>query len=895
MKELENLIRMASAGLASEPSVTPDDVRNMISQLRTLDPFREVTDQEAEHVARILESRMNVTIGVGSTIVGHEHRPWVSNARGEIGWFYWDRYREMLQNEGWPSTVLAAMDRETDRILDGLADPRDEGPWDRRGMVIGNVQSGKTANYIGLMCKAADAGYRVIIVIAGIHEMLRSQTQRRIDEGFLGWDTGRGLRNPGQAVVGVGRLRGGRRPGSWTSTLRDFNNEVAGVNMPLRNLAEPVVFVVKKNYRVLNALIDFLRSQGEISAPCLVIDDEADNASINIRYSRDEVSKINELIRALLQRHPRSAFVAYTATPFANVFIDPDSDDEMLGSDLFPKDFIVTLEAPSNYFGADQVFGDIEAESPSVLRYIDDASDVIPLRHKKDLEIERLPGSLEEAIRVFVLACAIRSARGQQSMHMSMLVNVSVFRDVQRRLANTIFNYVTIIRNGVRSNIGRGAAEAIDSGVFRDLYKSWEEQYAENCAWEELFPHLLNAVTRLDVVEVNSNSPDGLSYEEYDDGRRVIAVGGYSLSRGLTLEGLTVSYFLRNSRMYDTLMQMARWFGYRPGYGDLCRVWMTESAAGWYAHIADSIEELREQVRVMETRRASPMDFGLMVRSHPDALMATSRSKMGSGEERVLSLHLSQEFIETPILHADRGILASNLEAVKQLVRRLEKQGKTLDQAERWPARASTEHGSYLIRNVHHDSVIEFLESFTVYERAAVIGSDPIVRYIKQRTDHELGSWDVLFPSVSPSEKNPRTDILGSPIWMQSRTAASSDGDEFRLSTKFRVASRGVEKAGLDPAVALAAEEAFRAKSNKDNIPDRVYRARRERPLLIVHLLAVKDPPAAVGDLSDLPVAAWSISFPATQVEGEKIEYVVNTTWLRNHFGMDEEEEFDDE
>lgn len=895
MNQVENLIRMTSAGLAAEPSVTPDDVRRMIAQLRVIDMFREVSDQDAEHVARIIETHMNVTIGLGATVVGHEHRPWVSKARGEVEWFYWGRYREMLQNAGWPGEVLAAMDRETDRILDGLADPREEGRWDRRGMVIGNVQSGKTANYIGLLSKAADAGYRVIIVIAGIHEMLRSQTQRRIDEGFLGWDTGRGLRNPGQAVVGVGRLRARRRPGSWTSTLNDFGIGVAGVNMPLRNLNEPVVFVVKKNYRILQTLVDFLRSQGEISAPCLVIDDEADNASINIRYSKDEVSKINELIRTVLLRHPKSAFVAYTATPFANVFIDPDSDNEMLGSDLFPKDFILTLDSPSNYFGADEVFGDIEEKSPRVLRYIEDASEVIPPRHKKDLEIVRLPDSLKEAVRVFVLACAIRSTRGQQSEHMSMLVNVSVFKDVQRRLANMVFNYVTEIRDAVRANVGRGPQASIRNGVIGELHASWEEQYADRCPWPQLFPYLSDAIMRLDVVEVNSNSPEGLSYEEYDAGRRVIAVGGYTLSRGLTLEGLVVSYFLRNSRMYDTLMQMARWFGYRPGYEDLCRVWMTESAAGWYAHIADSIEELREQVRIMETRRATPMDFGLMVRSHPDALMATSRSKMGSGEDRVLSLHLSREFIETPILHADRGVLVRNLQAAKKLAQRLRSQGKALETAERWPAGTSAQHGGYLIRDVHYGAIIEFLENFIVYERAAVIGSDPIVRYIQQRTDHELGSWDVLFPSVRPSEESPRTDVLGAPIWMQSRTATSSDEDEFRLSTKFRVASRGVEKAGLDPAVALAAEMAFKSTHESKNVPDRVYRAQRERPLLIVHLLAVRNPPAAVGDLSDLPVAAWSISFPATQIEGEKIEYIVNTTWIRNHLGVDEEEEFDDE
>jgi hypothetical protein len=895
MNQIDNLLRMASAGLASEASVTPEKIRDLIAQLRRTDMFGQVSDEDAEKAARNLESRMNITIGIGAAVVGTEHRPWVSRARGSIEWFYWGRYREMLQNAGWPSEVVAAMDRDTDRVLDGLANPREEGTWDRRGMVIGNVQSGKTANYIGLLAKAADAGYRVIIVIAGIHEVLRSQTQGRIDEGFLGWDTGRGLRNPGQAVIGVGRLQAGRRPGSWTSTVDDFGIGVAGINMPLRNLNEPVVFVIKKNYRILQTLMDFLKSQGEISAPCLVIDDEADNASINIRYSKDEVSKINELIRTILTHHPRSAFVAYTATPFANVFIDPDSDDEMLGSDLFPKDFILTLDSPSNYFGAEDVFGDIDAEPPRFLRYIADNSRLIPLKHKKDLEITALPGSLQAAVRTFIVACAIRTWRGQGSEHMSMLVNVSVFKDVQRRMANALFNSINEIRNAVRIHSGRGAEAALQNAAVQDLWNVWRSEYERVCDWNQLFPHLSDAVMRLDIIEVNSNSSEGLSYEEYDTGRRVIAIGGYSLSRGLTLEGLTTSYFLRNSRMYDTLMQMARWFGYRPGYEDLCRVWMTEAAAGWYAHIAGSIEELRDQVRVMETRRATPMDFGLMVRAHPDALIATSRSKMGSAEERILSVHLSQEFIETPILHADRDVLESNLGAVQQLASRLQSDGRAIQDAERWPPGSDDEHRSYLVRDVNFEHVIDFLGAFKVYERAAVIGPDPIIRYIQQRVEHELRRWDILFPSVQPSEDNPKTDLIGPPIWMQSRTAVKGDGDEFRLSTKFRVASRGIERAGLDPAVARAAEEEFLAAHDKKNVPDKVYRAKRKLPLLIVHLLAVKAAPSRLGDLSDLPVAAWSISFPVTKVEGQRVEYVVNTTWLRNHFGMDEEEEFGDD
>lgn len=895
MSSLDDLLRMATAGLASDDLVTPDAIRNIVGQLRRTDLFPDVSDEDAAKVCRNIEARMNVTIELGTAIVAPDHKPWLSQARGEIDWFYWPRYREQLENDGWPKSVLTTMDRDTDKILDGLADPRVEGSWDRRGMVIGNVQSGKTANYIGLLSKAADAGYKIIIVVAGIHEMLRSQTQSRVDAGFLGWDTGRGLRHPGKAVIGVGRLNSGRRPGSFTSSISDFGVGIAGVNMPLANLNEPVVFVVKKNYKILQTLIDFLKSQGDIDQPCLVIDDEADNASINIRYSKDEVSKINELIRTVLTLYPRSSFVAYTATPFANVFIDPESDDEMLGSDLFPRDFIFSLDAPSNYFGADKVFGDLDSGVPTVLRYIDDHRDILPLKHKKELEVSELPPSLSEAISTFIVATAIRSWRDQGAEHMSMLVNVSVFRDVQRRIVNRVFDEVSAFRDALKGAAGLGPSAARENSRVRMLHEAWTNEYRDRCAWDDLFGHLLESVMRMDVIEVNSRSSESLSYDEYESGRRVIAVGGYSLSRGLTLEGLTVSYFLRNSRMYDTLMQMARWFGYRPGFEDLCRVWMTPSAAGWYAHIAESIDELRDQIRAMEARRATPREFGLMVRSHPDALMATSRSKIGTGEQRVLSLDLSTKFVETPILHADRAVLAKNREAAVELARALDAAGNPLADAERWPRQGDSDFRSYLVRDVSWEPVVEFLRSFTVYERAAVIGTDPIVRYIRDRVEYELGRWDVLFTSVRPSDKNPVTEILGVPIGCQSRTAGDSDGDELRLSSRFRVASRGVEKAGVAPDRALAAEERFLEETGKANPPDRIYRAERDRPLLIVHLLSVTGAPEALGDISNEPTAAFSLSFPTTRLEGERVEYIVNNVWLQQFLELDEEEEFDEE
>lgn len=396
----------------------------------------------------------------------------------------------------------------------------------------------------------------------------------------------------------MGRFDSSRRPNTFTNVLRDFDKKIAtGVGVPLENLRQPVVFVIKKNSTTLRNLIEWLtehnarRGMKSISSPMLLIDDEADNASINVAKGAGEASRINGQIRSLLRIFDRSTYIGYTATPFANIFIDPDSEHEMVGDDLFPRDFIVSLDPPDNYFGARKVFID---EADRIIRHIDDHDAVLPLGHKKGHRIGGLPDSLVKAMRAFVLARAIRLVRGQVKRHNSMLVNVSRFTDVQ---ASAVLNRM---RASIRVNGALPPDQAIRDPEIAAMLDVFEAEY-EGCGvtWQDVLVRLHDSIGPINVVAVNSASPGTLDYERHEEGLNVIAVGGFSLSRGLTLEGLVVSYFLRNSMMYDTLMQMGRWFGYRPGYEDLCRIWMPREAEGWYAHVTDSIEELREELRRM--------------------------------------------------------------------------------------------------------------------------------------------------------------------------------------------------------------------------------------------------------------------------------------------------------
>lgn len=896
MQENARNLEVAVEGfLAREPSPTPEKIRQLIGQFRVI-PSCAVSDAEAEQLARQLEARHDVTMTIGAVLTSHDFEPWLDAKRSSIDPYYWSRYRRLLAEKNFSGQVLATLDEVTDRILGLLENPEKEGSWDRRGMVVGHVQSGKTANYIGLICKAADAGYRIIVVIAGIHNNLRNQTQARIDEGFVGRDSARLVTDRERRIIGVGRYDSLFLPWTFTNSVRDFNRVGAEqVGGSLSDLRVPAVFVIKKNSNTLKNLADWLKDYNArggrrtVEAPMLLIDDEADNASINIKHDKDEVSRINGQIRGLLKMFDRSCYVGYTATPFANIFISPDTDDEMLGEDLFPRNFIVGLDPPTNYFGASRVFID---EPTAFIRHIEDNEDYLPLKHQKGMQVAGLPPSLLKAVRTFVVARAIRLVRGQVNQHCSMLVNASRFTDVQRQIRNEIHAKLDAIQASCRVNGALPVAQALKDPEIKELHAVWEEEYADaGCEWPHVQKVLHEAASPIRVVEVNSRSSGTLNYADHEKtGLNVIAVGGFSLSRGLTLEGLVISYFLRNSMMYDTLMQMGRWFGYRPEYEDLCRVWMLEEAESWYRYIAVSIEELREEMRKMQEANATPEEFGLKVRSHPDTLIVTARNKMGSGEQVVVRVGLGNEFIETTALRWDEASLETNRRAAVALAERCATTGKSFDGAVQVP-------GGYLLRDVPVEPILEFLTEFQNDPQSMLTDPSPVRRYIEDRAKGELRLWDVLIPSISRSDHVPLVDrSLGIEIVCQRRMQGkkSRPGRTLLITDNQRVASRGVEKTGLDPEVAKVAEAEYRdekklSEGEVRNYPDKIYRNRRTKPLVILHMLSIGEAGANLS--GEKPILAWSISFPTTSLPEDRVEYVVNTTWMRENYRDDIDED----
>ncbi|MBV6787615.1 Z1 domain-containing protein, partial [Xanthomonas campestris pv. uppalii] len=729
----EQLLGIARTAMAQRLAQTSAEILGIVQEIAAL-PFLSPrpSDEQVVAVAKQIEREYEVILGPAHTIQASGHKPWLRARAHEIDFRYWNRYRQFLIGDGMSEHVVNAVNAVTDTIVDLAGDPSTPGKWSRRGLVVGHVQSGKTANYLGVINKAADAGYRLVILIAGVHNNLRSQTQERVDFGFVGRDSDQILsRQVNVDRVGVGNINPAFTATAYTSRAYDFaRNKAESLGNPLQNSSEPVILVIKKNPSILTNLIDWIRgtsaSQGGLTLPMLVIDDEADNASVDTSKDQKAPRTINRLIRALLSLSSRNAYIGYTATPFANIFIDPDSENEEQGKDLFPRDFIVGLDTPSNYVGAREFF--LSEDSERLTVELDATEDWLPVKHKIDWKIEGLHETLIEAIDCFVLSKAIRILRGSGARHHSMLVNVSRFTRVQGDVAKEISRHVIGLQSAIQNRHAMPVDSALRDPIIRSLNQTWEKHYSSGDEdWSQVQQELHRASASIQVVEINASKSSGkLDYRAHaDTGLNVIAVGGNSLSRGFTLEGLTVSYFLRNTQMYDTLLQMGRWFGYRDGFKDLCRLFIRSEASDWYGFIADATEELRDEIRRMELVGLTPMDFGLAVRSHPGTLLVTAREKMRNTEEIVREVGLSGAMVESSALIASELARVRNIEAVSQIAKRL------LERQQPSPVDPLEHLSSQLFRDVDTADILDFVASFSVHPGQLEMQTAPLTAYIR--------------------------------------------------------------------------------------------------------------------------------------------------------------------
>jgi hypothetical protein len=767
---IDKALNICRAIIGEKASVTDFEINSAIEQCLSMPLFSSI-DKDQLHIE--LLRLYNVRQEEYKMLFDSERNtPWLLDFKAnhqKSDWKFWNRYITYLQNtKNFAPKVIDEIDRLTDDILDKLYDPtiRNVKGIDKKGLVVGQVQSGKTANYTGLICKAADSGFNLIIVLAGLHNNLRSQTQHRLDEDFLGFDTEheRAWKNNGTNRIGVGVLDNNNTAISITTIKSDFKKSLAdslGISFDIQS---PLLLVVKKNATVLKRLNTWLLSQAQevdgekkiTNKSLLIIDDEADNASINTKKPDEAPTAINGWIRKIAGHFYRFGYVGYTATPFANIFIPLDKDD------LFPRDFIINLPAPSNYIGAEKIFGtSLEADEENddllpVVRKIDDYAEFFPDKHKSDDSTpDSLPESLQIAIKCFIVTCAIRIARGQENKHNSMLIHVSRYLIWQNSLKEVVENVFLFYKRGIEQkdkfileqfryifeidsdnyiSYSTTTQNILDSS-FRDIDSKLKVH-----DFEEIEPCLYKAVQKIKVMSINGKSADALEYYENEKtGISVIAIGGDKLSRGLTLEGLSVSYFLRASKMYDTLMQMGRWFGYRPGYVDLCRLFTSSELNEWFRHITMASEDLREEFDAMWNAKATPEKYALKVRTHPGQLQITAITKMRNVNKILVSW--SGRLVETYQLPTDRGIIRKNLVATQNF---LSKFGNPVIK----------DSNDYLWSNVLPADILKFFSEFTVAPQLAKVDLTLIGNYIRKLNQSgELASWRVALMNKANATK----------------------------------------------------------------------------------------------------------------------------------------------
>lgn len=894
------------------------------------DPEPMTIDQEQYFYEQVFNN-VFLVLSEGITIIDRksDFDFWLDKRRPKIEFDFWNRYKKYLSHKkGWSEAIIQTLDKDSDKILDLLGDPKHPKGWTRHGLMIGDVQAGKTANYTAIINKAADAGYQVIIVLAGITENLRKQTQDRLEKEFVGIPSNivdsKGIKGKWKPI-GVGEMVNfdsvKKWPISFTSTSFDFQS--AAANQITQQLKDDDIylFVLKKNKTVLTNLNDWLGKNNpkigeKINLSALVIDDESDNASVNTNKNELNPTAINSEIRKILASFTRASYLAVTATPYANIFIDGENEDKTHAFDLFPKDYIHLLNASSEYIGAAALFGaDATPKAKECIKVInlEDIESTIPLKHKKDQlqirTINDLPESLLDAVRYFLLVQALMDCRPGMPLHRSMLINISRFTGVQISIRDVLNTW---LENSVFPSVKNYHAvpewaSEETTGEFHLLKKVWDKYElgaVSQLQWKDFSSGVLgDAIPKVKVVSVNQKS-EPLVYDNFPAGFRVIAVGGFSLSRGLTLEGLVVSYFYRNSRAYDTLMQMGRWFGYRSHYLDYFKLWMSADSIVWYQTIVEATENLRYQINRMNRIGKSPSDFGLAVQRQPlSRLLITARNKMRNTQAgKTLPIIISGHLVETPRLYNDIEVNRSNGALVKEFIADVATIGR------RESDETTYYMGSALLwHDVPREMVADLVAKFKSHKWNLNFQSVGLSNYI--RDDEDTLLWDVALITKQSGE-NCDKEIYEIPdgvieVNKQLRSASiNADDNQLKIGKKsVRVGPGGITQVGLTYTQIRQIEKRIGVSSDgsaKKKIKDSDLLAIERPPIVLIYSLALKidSEHQQIGVFKPgTTVFAIGLGFPqlAEDAEEKYVQYVYNPVAARSFLGIDEDEMSEDE
>ncbi|MEU1512260.1 Z1 domain-containing protein [Streptomyces sp. NPDC005811] len=720
-----------------------------------------VPDEVIEEMLRRHEAAMTEIVSLREPLaLGRENAvPWYGGSRASDK--NWPAFERRLRRQLGPDEVKK-VDEASDRVVAMLDHPATP-TFRSRGLVIGHVQSGKTSNFTAVVSKAADRGYRMFIVLSGVHNSLRRQTQTRLIRDLVDLN-----------------------PPLWhqiTKPEHDFQPPPNAQSF-LASKDQHLLLVVKKNGPVLKKLRDWLEEAREQlgNCPTLIIDDEADQATLATR-------RINPLIRDVMGRIPKVCYVGYTATPFANLLVDP-MDEE----DFYPRDFILSLPRGEQYQGPETLFGrnPLDHEDPSevpggldMIRSIPDEElgDLRPVK-KADVPVfaPKATSSLRRAVFWFWLATAARHARGQSDKHSSMLIHAHSDTRVHDSYGPVVHALKDEVIQGIRER----------SGVVVELRDLWYEEshrvepVGENrrFEFEAIFSELGGIVSSTKIVMDHYRSADRLDYESGPV--NVIAVGGNTLSRGLTLEGLVVSFFVRSSNVYDTLLQMGRWFGYRPGYEDLPRIYMPDETRRWFAHLATVEAEMRIEIDRYLTEHLTPLDLAPRIRCHPK-MKVTAPSKSKSAVRAAASY--GGQLVETRYFPRrknaeDEQWHADNSAAVSRLLAASHREGKIDD---------DTAGGRALWREVPLDHVLSFIDEYQFHPKALDAARNLMQDYIVKRNKNSgaLALWNVGVIGKKPAGASGRIKLPhGAAVELVVRTRLEPSAEESVADIKTLTGSR---------------------------------------------------------------------------------------------------------
>ena len=918
-------LTMLEAFLEKKPTAHHDLISQAETILSVIKVFR--TDKEFDIILNEVVSRYETNVGIKTfspdIIVDDPCSDiWFNSARdGERPYF--ERYRTYLRQSGWDEDALDNLEVNCESTLSRCANPKglpDSIESKKRGMVMGDVQAGKTANYLGLINLACDFGYRVIVLLAGLTNSLREQTQERVDMGFIGAysnSIGSGMIK----FIGVGEAAHQYYAIPLTNADWDFKKFIQkSTNSQAMDFNKPVILVVKKNASILKSVHDWLKPGGNISGnSILIIDDEADNASPNTKKSDYDPSAVNRRIRDIYNKFPIASYIGFTATPFANIFINPfDMSDG--DQDLFPHDFIIQLNAPDYYFGGASVFPQ-DGSTPSVIRVLNtEEHNFIPVKHKKDLIVSALPDSLKEAILSFLINNVVRTLRGDKYKHRSMMINITALNDPQESVSDAVKAYIAVLQNIIEQDSYKAAKDFIKNDEMLkmfNLYTTGDEtgtdfyaQVRNEFAWDEIQHGLHTEIKLFETTIINNRYSGEFRYDynaRAEVGARVIVIGGFVLSRGLTLEGLCVSYYSRSATAYDTLLQMCRWFGYRPRYQDLCRIYMSRASIDCFESVMDAVRDLKEQFKEMELQGKKPEDFGLMVRESPatlkTTLLVTARNKMRNTQIIEHYVNYGGVYADTSKLFKDSEKNRKNLLLVEAFIAEQAKKGISF----------VTIADRFMMRPVNKETIATLIRQISIPSGLGINQLFDCENLAEYASESKLfPEWDVV---IAKGDSERVYHIQDKPLNAAERAfhLGATDENYIRMGgSNNRIVDPGIFNSGVvitskERQEILAKKKSRNADKPSDQLTAKDWLKLRERPLLAIYyidlkidlktnnanLLSERDRYVAVKEAfgSDLLVG-FAVGFPSKEAK-ERIKYrgnLVKVAELNADDDFDEEE-----